>query len=89
MLVALSIHEYFLVFSIRHLTKEKQMTKEVILKIERMYDGRILPNCEDSKRLLELTGKIYFSDKDINVLAEYFFIEETPWIVKNGMLAND
>jgi len=89
MLVALSIHEYFLVFSIRHLTKEKQMTKEVILKIKRKLDGRILPNCEDSKRLIELTGKKTFSENDINVLAEYFFIEEEHWVVTNGMVAND
>ena len=29
MLVALGIHEYFLVFSLRHLTKEKQMTNNL------------------------------------------------------------
>tara|TARA_Y100001938_G_scaffold124426_1_gene174434 strand:- start:258 stop:527 length:270 start_codon:yes stop_codon:yes gene_type:complete len=89
MLVALSIHEYFLVFSIRHLTKEYQMTNEVILKIKRKLDGKILPNCKDSKRLIELTGKKTFSENDINVLAEYFFIEEEHWVVKNGMVAND
>ena len=65
------------------------MTNEVILKIERMYDGRLLPNCEDSKRLIELTGKKTFSENDINVLAEYFFIEEEHWVVTNGMVAND
>tara|TARA_R100001510_G_C7591254_1_gene160868 strand:- start:540 stop:737 length:198 start_codon:yes stop_codon:yes gene_type:complete len=65
------------------------MTNKLILKIERMYDGRLLPNCEDSKRLIELTGKKYFSNKDINILAEYFFIAETPWVVKNGMFGNE
>ena len=65
------------------------MTNEVILKIKRKLDGKILPYCKDSKRLIELTGKKTFSENDINVLAEYFFIEEEHWVVTNGMVAND
>jgi len=52
------------------------MTNEVILEIERKDNGRILPKCENSKRLVELTGKKTFSDSDINILAEYFIIAE-------------
>ena len=63
--------------------------RELILKIERMHDGRRLPDCEDSERLIGLTGKEYFSKEDINILAEYFFIKETPWVCKNGLVAND